>query len=127
MPVSKAAAAAGEIRRAAKKNGLTVTAKLTHDWNRATREFDGRVIDAAVTAEVYFTPGDVGAYIAAERACNALLSRFRMIRPGSVWGTDSGSVGGHAGLTGGHCRMSKSGVEIRLARQFAAEKRQAAK
>ena len=51
----------------------------------------------------------------AERDCNALLARFRMIRSGSTWGTDSAS----AGLSGGYYRMSKSGVEIRLARQFA--------
>lgn len=51
----------------------------------------------------------------AERECNALLARFRMIRPGSTWGTDSAS----ADLSGGYCRMSKSGVETRLARQFA--------
>jgi hypothetical protein len=38
-----------------------------------------------------------------------------MIRPGSTWGTDSAS----AGWSDGYCRMSKSGVEIRLARQFA--------
>lgn len=51
----------------------------------------------------------------ARRDCNALLARFRMIRTGSTWGTDSASVG----LSGGYCWMSKSGVEIRLARQFA--------
>lgn len=118
---SKAAEAAGEIRREAAAAGLTVTAKLTRDYNAATRDFDGRVIDATVTAETTFTPGDLGAYIKAERACNDLLGRFRMTRPGTTWGTDSASVGGHAGLTGGYCRMSKSGVEVRLARQFAKE------
>lgn len=119
MAATKTGAVAGEIRRLAKEDGLTVTAALTRDYNRATREWDGPVIGAVVTVEKWFTPGDLGAYIAAERACNALLARFRMIRPGTVWGTDSGSVGGHAGLTEGHCRMNKSGVEYRLARQFA--------
>lgn len=119
--MSKVQEIAGEIRADAAKDGLTVTAKLTRDFNGQTGEWDGRVIDATVTAETWFTPGDVAAYITAERACNSLLARFRMIRPGSTWGTDSASVGGHAGLTGGYCRMSKSGVEIRLARQFATE------
>lgn len=123
MPSTRkpAAEAAGEVREAAAKAGLTVTAKLTRDYNGGTREWDGRVIDATVTAEAWFTPGDVAAYVSAERACNDLLSRFRMTRPGTTWGTDSASVGGHAGLTGGYCRMSKSGVELRLARQFAEE------
>jgi hypothetical protein len=48
----------------------------------------------------------------AERDCNTLLARFRTIRPGSTWGTDSAS----ADRSDGYCRMSKSGVEIRLAR-----------
>lgn len=121
MAKSATAAASEVIRRAAANSGLTVTAKLTRDFNGKTREWDGRVIDATVTVEAWFAPGDAAAYVTAERACNELLARFRMIRPGSTWGTDSASVGGHAGLTGGYCRLNKSGVEVRLARQFAAE------
>lgn len=112
---------AREIRADAERKGLRLTAKVSRDWNRATGEWDGKAIDATVTAETTFTPGDVAAYVRAERDCNEVLSRFRMIRPGTTWGTDSASVGGHAGLTGGYCRMSKSGVEIRLARQFPEE------
>jgi hypothetical protein len=59
-------------------------------------------------------PGEI-AGATAERDCNALLARFRMIRPSSTWVTDSASVG----LSDGYCWMSKSSVEIRLARQFA--------
>jgi hypothetical protein len=116
---TKAAQQAAEIRKTAETGGIRITADLTHDWNPETREWDGKVIDATVTVEVSFTPGDTAAYCTAERACNDILGQFRMIRPGSVWGTDSASVGGHAGLTGGYCRLNKSGVEIRLARQFA--------
>lgn len=119
MAATKTGTAADEIRRLAKEDGLTVTAKIS-------RERSGRAIDATITVETTFTPGDAGAYIAAEHACNDVLARFRMIRPGSTWGTDSGSVGGHAGLTGGYCRMNKSGVEVRLARQFEAPKVQTA-
>jgi hypothetical protein len=110
---------ATEIRNAATAKGLRVSVKVTRDWNRATGEWDGKVIDATVTVETAFTPGDTAAYITAERDCNDILRMFRMTRPGSVWGTDSASVGGHAGLTGGYCRMNKSGVELRLARRFA--------
>jgi hypothetical protein len=61
--------------------------------------------------------GALGGIISAtaERERNALLARSRMIRPGSTRDTNSAS----ADLSGGYCRMSKSGVEIRLARQFA--------
>jgi hypothetical protein len=117
-PMTATKAQADEIRSTATNHGLAVTVSLSRDYNPATGWWDGKIIDATVTAETTFTPGDTGAYVKAERNCNEILRLFRMIRPGSTWGTDSGSVGGHAGLTGGFCRMSKSGVEIRLARQF---------
>jgi hypothetical protein len=119
--VSKTAERAAEVRAEARKAGVTVTAKLSFDYNARTREWDGKVIDAVVTAETFFEPGDARAYMAAESACNSVLRHFAMVRPGSTWGTDSASVGGHAGMTGGYCRMNKSGVEIRLARQFASK------
>jgi len=72
----------------------------------------------AVTAYARFPAGDRMAYIAAEAACMEVLSLFRQVRPGTVWGTDSGSVGGAEGLAGGFCRLTKSGVEKRLSRQF---------
>src|SRR5438105_1927545 len=108
MTATKTAAAdqASEIRATAASLGLRVTASLSRDWNRATGEWDGKVIDATVTVEAAFAPGDTAAYIKAERDCNAILGRFRMTRSGTTWGTDSASVGGHAGLTGGYCRMS---------------------
>jgi hypothetical protein len=43
---------------------------------------------------------------------------FHRTRPGSVRGTDSGSIGGHVGLTNGYVRLNKSGVEKRLAKMF---------
>jgi hypothetical protein len=116
---SKAAAKAAEIRAEAAKHGLSVTAELTRDFNPVTAEMDGKVIDATVTVEGTFTPGDARAYIAAEANANTVLGMVRMVRPGSVWGTDSGSVGGHVGLTGGYVRMNKSGAEIGVARHLA--------
>jgi len=117
--VSKAAASAAEIKAEAAKYGLTVTAKLTQDFNPATREWDGKVIDATVTVEGTFTPGDAQAYIVAEANANTVLGMVRMVRPGTVWGTDSASVGGHTGMTSGHVRMNKSGAEIAVARHLA--------
>ena len=68
-----------------------------------------------VTVNFTFEPGDNLAYITAESNALRILALFPMNRPGSVWGTDSASVGGHAGLTGGYVRMNKSGVAKRLA------------
>jgi hypothetical protein len=117
--VSKAAARAAEIKAEAAKYGLTVTAELTHDFNPATGEWDGAVIDATVTVEGKFTPGDAQAYIIAEANANTVLGMIPMVRPGSVWGTDSASVGGHAGLTDGYVRMNKSGAPIAVSRHLA--------
>lgn len=117
-PSATEQAAAG-IRALARRAGLTVSAALTHDYNSRTGEWDGKVLDATVTAETTFTPGDARAYRVALAACTAVLAEFPMIRPGTTWGTDSASVGGAAGLSGGYARLSKSGVPIRLARQFA--------
>lgn len=66
-----------------------------------------------LTVTIVFAPGDVAAYAAAERTCREILSHASMVYPGTTWGTDSASVGGHAGLTGGYCRLSKSGVSKR--------------
>ena len=72
-----------------------------------------------VTVERTFAPGDTRAYGLAERDCLAVLTRFPVTGPGTTWGTDSGSVGGHVGLTGGYCRMHTSGVSVRVARAVA--------
>lgn len=69
---------------------------------------------AVLTVSTTFTPGDVDAYRKAESDAYSLLRMIRAPRPGSTWGTDSGSVGGHAGLTGGYMRLSKSGVDKRV-------------
>jgi hypothetical protein len=71
-----------------------------------------------VTVAARFPAGDALAYYHAEQACRDVLGEFRQVRPGTVWGTDSGSVGGAIGLREGRCELHMSGVEKRLARQF---------
>lgn len=107
-----------DVNALAEHYGLRVTAKVTQDWNPQTGEFDGKAIDATVTVQGTFEADDTEAYLRALDGCQRVLSIFRAVRPGSTWGTDSASVGGHAGLTGGYCELSKSGVGIRLARRF---------
>ena len=114
-----AAARAAEIKAEAAKYGLTVSSVLSRDFNPATGEMDGKVMDATVTVEGTFTPGDRRAYLAAEANANTVLRMIPMVRPGSVWGTDSASVGRHAGMTGGYVRMNKSGAEVAVARHLA--------
>jgi hypothetical protein len=75
-PSATAQAAAG-IRALARQAGLTVTAALERDYNSRTGEWDGKVLDATVTAETTFTPGDSRAYLAALAACNTVLAEFR--------------------------------------------------
>lgn len=72
-----------------------------------------------VTVQKQFEPGDVAAYALAESDAGQLLSYAPMLYPGSVWGTDGLSVGGHAGLTGGYMRLNKSGVGARWAKAAA--------
>ena len=61
-----------------------------------------------------FTPGYHDAYTMAEGDANSILGMVRMVEPGSVWGTDGGSVGGHVGLMGGYMELHKSGCAKRI-------------
>jgi hypothetical protein len=74
---------------------------------------------SVITVHGRFAPGDTNAFLTAEVEASRALRLMEMTYPGTVWGTDSGSVGGHAGLAGGHFRLSKSGVGARFARALA--------
>jgi hypothetical protein len=89
------------IRKEAKGYGLSITAH-----------------DGIVTVQGTFTPGDADAFNRMESNARAILTRFKWVAPGSIWGTDSASVGGHVALTTGRFILSKSGVEKRLAARF---------
>lgn len=65
-----------------------------------------------------FTPNDQAAYIVMESNAYRLLNKFRQVRAGSMWGSDSGSVGGGIALESGRFVMNKSGCEKRLASRF---------
>lgn len=69
--------------------------------------------DTVVTVMKRFTPGDVAAYSDAESDCYTLLALVPN-SGGSMWGTDSGSIGGHVGCTGGYCKINRSGVKKRF-------------
>ena len=75
--------------------------------------------DGIVTVRGSFETGDRDAYVKMEGDAYTILRYFRQVRAGSVWGTDSGSIGGHVGLTNGYVTMNKSGVDKRLGKRFA--------
>lgn len=60
-----------------------------------------------------FEPNDSTAYINAEGDANDLLALVPA-SGGSLWGTDSGSIGGAVGLAGGYCTLNQSGVQKRF-------------
>jgi hypothetical protein len=71
-----------------------------------------------VTVRGSFPPGDKDAYVKIENDANQILAMFKQVRPGSVWGSDSGSVGGAVALEKGIFVLNKSGVEKALAAKF---------
>ena len=76
--------------------------------------FSVSVNGASVTVHKQFTPGDKDAYTNAECDANSILCMMPMKTPGSVWGTDGASVGGHVGLTHGYMTLNKSGCSKRV-------------
>jgi hypothetical protein len=56
-----------------------------------------------------FPAGDVGAYCQAEAEVDIIRSA-PSTQAGSVWGSDSGSIGGHVGIKSGSMWLHKSGV-----------------
>lgn len=76
-------------------------------------ELNGRLGDL-VTISKTFEAGDSAAYITTDSDASRILSLAPMLYPGTVWGSDSASVGGHAALTTGQYHLSKSGVSKRF-------------
>lgn len=67
-----------------------------------------------VTISKSFTPGDRAAYVECDMTGPLLLCQVPKTGPGSTWGTDGGSIGGHAGLVGGYYRLKASGCSKRF-------------
>lgn len=74
--------------------------------------------DGIISVSGKFTPGDTEAYRKMESDANTILRMFRQVRPGSIWGNDSGSIGGAIGLKNGSFILHKSGCEKRLVARF---------
>lgn len=76
--------------------------------------FSVSVRGSSMVVHKQFTPNDKDAYTKAESEANDLLDMVAMTSPGSVWGTDGASIGGHVGLTNGYMTMNKSGCSKRV-------------
>lgn len=61
-----------------------------------------------------FTPGDTAAFVAADGDGPALIAMVPTVAAGSVWGTDGGTVGGHAAIANGHYHLKVSGAAKRF-------------
>lgn len=79
-----------------------------------SRGFTIHVKPGLVTIKASFAPNDRSAYVAHDMDAYGLLAMLPTTASGSVWGTTSDGVGGHAGLVGGYYRLSKSGVSKRV-------------
>lgn len=91
------------------------TIRETADANNVRLTVRGDIVTVSAT----FTPGDRAAFIVAEMACNAVLATVRQTRSGSVWGTDSNSVGGFIGMSAGRVTLNKSGADKRVVKILA--------
>ena len=61
-----------------------------------------------------FTPNDKGAYCLAEDNAYRILDLAPRTAAGSIWGSDSGSIGGAIAISSGKFVMNKSGVSSRF-------------
>ena len=78
------------------------------------RKFSLSVQGSVLSVRTTFTPNDGNAYTIAEGDANSILSLVKRTEPGSTWGTDGGSIGGHVGLMGGYMELHKSGCSKRI-------------
>lgn len=62
-----------------------------------------------ITLTCQFEPGNRDEYREIEQAAYNLLGAVSRTKPGSIWGSDSDSIGGHVALTSGSFVMNKSG------------------
>lgn len=93
------------------------------DYKTMARQFIGEckhhgftfiVMGRVIRVSKRFAPGDTEAYTSCDANGPYLLQFVPQTGPGSVWGTDGGSVGGYVGLKNGEYVLNKSGVSARF-------------
>ena len=76
--------------------------------------FSYEAIGSTIKLTKTFAANDTSAYCAAEDNAYKVLSLAPQRTDGSIWGSDSGSIGGMMALRSGNFRMNKSGVSTRF-------------
>lgn len=76
--------------------------------------FTVQIRDEVLTITKNFKPGNMDKFVECDGQYYSILSLLPSTRPGSVWGTDGGSVGGYSAIKNGQFRMNKSGGSIRV-------------
>ena len=72
------------------------------------------VRDEILTIYKRFESGNMDAFVECDGQYYSILGQLPMTRPGSVWGTDGGGVGGVSAVKHGCFTMNKSGGSIRV-------------
>jgi len=65
-----------------------------------------------------FQPGNLEEFTYCDMWGPHLLGIVKATQPGSIWGTDGGSVGGHVAVTSGNYTLNKSGCSKRILKQI---------
>lgn len=82
------------------------------------RGFNFVVGENMVTVTKSFQALSVTAFTQCEFDGETLLSMLPMKYPGSVWGTDGGSVGGWSAIQNGQYRLNKSGISKKVLKEL---------
>ena len=104
---------------------LSKSAQIAHDfiafarklgWQPSVRTIGGDIKNATVTIQKAIAPNCNESFSAADWQYHAILSILPQTRPGSIWGTDGGSVGGYSAMRHGVFFMNMTGVDVRVLR-----------
>lgn len=85
-------------------------------------EADGYKVSAKgciVTVSKRFAPGDRSAFVDCDMMAGGYLAELPQTSPGSMWGTDGGSIGGYSALATGVFTLNRSGISKRVIAQLA--------
>lgn len=80
--------------------------------------FTFEVGNTIVSVSRTFPKGNLDEFVHCDMWGPHLLGMLKMTQPGSVWGTDGGSVGGHVAVTNGRYTLNKSGIGKRIIKEL---------
>jgi hypothetical protein len=86
------------------------------EWMAKVRKdgYSVSVRGSIVALSKSFAPGDTDAFVDCDMMAGGYLCELPQTQPGSMWGTDGGSVGGAVALKSGHFSINRSGISKRV-------------